>query len=209
MEFIFSYHKNQNINEEKEEEDEKNPIDGDYDFGLRTNTDTNCGTSIALWYGLDEFMLLRPVGNNAGITSESQIKLLLSSITIAAANTRCPIPLFIQIREKWQQLFLGVYEGSRVRTNFEMIHLKKGPQHCQFLTGLLDLFKTKIASPLQLDPINVSVQLTYHLSDFGNATWKQEVLDADHERFESGTLCALPFGVTVDPINVLIFKATW
>lgn len=213
VEFAISYYKNISVTKETSEDDdeikkEKNPIDTLYDFVLYDENNASSNSLLAVWYGLNEYITISPVGNSS-ITSESQIKVLLSSAQIAISNTSCPIPIFVQIREKWQRCYLGVYEGSGIRTNFEMIHLRKGPQHCQYLTGLLELFKTKITSPVSCDPVNVSVQLTYNLTDFGNSVWKQDLPDIDHDNFDIGSLCVLPFGVTVDPINTMILKATW
>lgn len=194
--------------EESEEKKPKNPIDTDFDFILEDGDDSNLDKCIATWYGLKEYFVLT-TRENSVIISPSRIKILLSSATIALANTNCELPMFIQIREKWQRLYLGVYEGNAIRTNYDMIHLGKYPQHCRYLSGLLDLFKTKIMSPLPLDPIAVSIQLTYHLMDFGKYIWKQELPDTDNYSFDGSSLTILPFGVTYDPISCIILKSTW
>lgn len=54
------------------------------------------------------------------------------------------IPMFVQLGERWRQIFAGVCQNSDIRTHFEMIHLKKRPPQCGHLTGLLDLFKEKV-----------------------------------------------------------------
>lgn len=212
VEFILNCHRKTSCFEKQNEEDDdkkiKNPMDNIYDFPSNDADNTNNDCMIANWYGLNEYITLCVAGNS-GIISESQIKVLLSSIQIVIGNTGCQLPLFVQIREKWQHCYLGVYENDDIRTNFEMIHLRKGPQHCQYLAGLLDLFKNKIMSPESLGPITVSVQFTYHLNDFGNANWKQDVADADSENFDINTMSVLPFGVTFDPVNTLILKTTW
>lgn len=190
----------------------RNPIDTTYDFTLQTEEDINSDLSVALWYGLTEFMLVRPLSKTS-ITSESHIKILLSSIHCVVSNVNCCIPMFVQIREQWQRCYLGVYENEGIRTNFDIVHLRRGPQHCQYLSGFLDLFKTKVISSgrssVSLDPICISVQLTYSLTEFGNFIWKQDMPDVDNEGFDSTTLCTLPFGVTVDPVSCILLKATW
>lgn len=212
VDFTLTLYENlNNIHEIVEEDDQKpskNPIDTDYDFVLTDGTNTNSEHSLAFWYGLNKFIVLAPI-NNAAIVSESRIKILLSSAHIVVGNLNCEIPIFVQIREKWQRCFLGVYEGEGIRTNFEMVHLRKGPQHCQYLTGLLDLFKTKILSPVSLDPIIVSVKFTYHLNDFGNYVWKQDLHDNDLDNLDSTNLCSLPFGVTFDPVKTLVLRTFW
>ncbi|GJQ84643.1 hypothetical protein Trydic_g12672 [Trypoxylus dichotomus] len=196
------------VDDDEDEKKSKNPIDTDFDFILDDGDNSNADKCIATWYGLKEYIVLCLPGSSI-ITSPSRIKILLSSVTIAIANTQCVIPIFVQIRLKWQRLYLGVYEGNGIRTNYEMIHLAKCPQHCRYLSGLLDLFKTKIMSPTPLDPIIVSVQLTYHLTDFGKYIWKQELPDIENYSFDASSLTILPFGVTYDPISCIVLKATW
>lgn len=210
VDFVLHFYEHFEAEEYREDEDqpEKNPIDNDYDFVLNDGTFTENEHSIAYWYGLKKFIILTPLIKTA-ILSESRIKILISSAHIVTGNLNSNIPIFIQIRERWQKCFLGVYEGNGIRTNFEMIHLKKGPQHCQYLTGLLDLFKTKILSPVSLDPILVSVRLTYQATDFGSFTWKQKIQDFEANNFYSSSLCALPFGVSLDPVKIIYLKASW
>ncbi|CAH0557757.1 unnamed protein product [Brassicogethes aeneus] len=209
FDFTFYWYKKKDVEEVSESSDSdsrsRNPVSGNFDFEMFSEADLTNESCISTWYGLDEFMVLTPT-RNVGINSESRIKILLSSVYIVSSNVNNDIPIFVQIRDKWQKCFMGVFEGNGVRTNFEMVHLRRGPQHCQYLTGLLDLFKTKIMSPCSMDPIMCSVQLTYVLSDFGNFIWKQdsnnsEIIDMENVR--------LPFGVTVEPIKSIILKSTW
>lgn len=184
----------------------KNPIDSTYDFEYYDEKKVVEHSCLSTWYGIDEFYVLS-ASNNQAITSESKIKILLSTIYIVASNLKYDKPMFVQIREKWQRCYLGVYEGEGVRTNLEMIHLRKGPPHCHYLTGLLDLFKGKIMSPFSLENIIVSLQHTYDLLYFGTFVWKQDIMESD--TFDVENLFILPLGVTVDPIKKIILKTTW
>ncbi|XP_056631397.1 rab3 GTPase-activating protein catalytic subunit [Diorhabda sublineata] len=189
----------------------KNPLDTSYDFELYSESNNEEHSILFTWYGLNEYLVLSPT-NSAGITSESKIKILLSSAYIvssnllSSANVSCQRPIFIQIREKWQKCYLGVFENEIMRTNFEMVHLKAGPSCYYYLHGILDLFTSKIMSPCNIDDISISSRNTYLLSDFGNYVWKQDLLN---ESYESDTLCILPFGVTVDPVNAIVLNTTW
>lgn len=205
VEFILTWYQRKLDDTNKAVDENKHPIKELYDFQHEKEM---LDVPIASWYVLDEFIILKARDSNE-ITSESRIKVLLSSLHIVASNINCNTPIFVQIRKEWQKCYLGVYENVGIRTNFEMVHLRRGPQHCQYLSGLLDLFKTKIMSPISLDPIVVSVRLTYTLSDFGKSTWRQEVFDSESEDFSSITCCMLPFGVTIDPINSILFRAIW
>lgn len=89
-----------------------------------------------------------------------------------------------------------------------MVNLKKVPAHCRHLTGgLLTLFKQKITegySGVTLDPVVVSVRLSYALKDWTSSTWTQEPPDFDFLQGETlgvDELGKLPFGATFDPIK--------
>ncbi|KAG5876073.1 hypothetical protein JTB14_011557 [Gonioctena quinquepunctata] len=191
------------IENEKRNEIPRNPF---FDFELYDESKLLEHSCLSTWYGLNEYIVLAPSGNVA-ITTESKIKVLLSSAYIVSSNLKCGGPIFVQIREKWQKCYLGVFQNDEVRINYEMVHLRRGPPHYQYLTGLLDLFKTKIMSPSNIDNIAVSVQLTFTLSDFGRFSWKQDTMMTDN--FDVESVFILPLGVSVDPINALVLKTTW
>lgn len=192
---------------QKKFDEERNAMDNNYDFALKEGKFNFPELCISLWYGLELYIVLSPVGNNS-ITSESQMKLLLSSATVLVGNENLVVPVFVQVREKWQNVYLGIHESESSRTDFSVIHLRKGPHHAQYLTGLLEIFRTKIMC-LTPDSVSVSLRLAYNLTEFGAFTWKQEMPDTDSEYFDSTSLCILPFGVTVDPINTLILNVMW
>jgi len=56
------------------------------------------------------------------------------------------VPFFIQTHKKWRHLYVGVAEGNGIRVNFDTIHLKQAPSKFMHLSGLLELFKSKIVS---------------------------------------------------------------
>lgn len=60
------------------------------------------------------------------------------------------VPLFVQIHHKWRRLYVGECQGPGVRTDFEMVHLRKVPNQYTHLSGLLDIFKSKIVSDLNI-----------------------------------------------------------
>nr|CAD7397861.1 unnamed protein product [Timema cristinae] len=171
---------------------------------------------LARWYGLRDFMVLAPA-RGFDISTESKVKILLSSVYMAVNNSNCQIPIFVQIHDPWQHFYMGVCEGKGVRSEFEMVHLRRTPPHCKYLTGqwilgLLNLFKSKIASPLSLEPVTVSVRFTYVLRDWTSSTWTQEPPDFDFLHGETlgvVELGKLPFGATFDPVSELQLFTTW
>ncbi|KAJ3655242.1 hypothetical protein Zmor_014378 [Zophobas morio] len=211
FDFNLSLHRKRHIKENNEAADPsntKNPFDNYYDFELHDPKNVVEHSCLSRWYGLNEYIVLGPAGN-VGITSESRIKVLLSSVYVASANLKCEVPIFVQIREKWQNCYLGVYESDTVRTNLEMVHLKTCPRLCQYLSGLLELFKSKILSPTMMTTIIVSLQSSYVLHDFGTYVWKQDYANFENDHFDGNYICNLPFGVTIDPVESLIVKTSW
>ncbi|EPY79469.1 hypothetical protein CB1_000925002 [Camelus ferus] len=88
------------------------------------------------WYGLREFVVIAPAANNDAVLSESKCNLLLSSVSIALGNTGCQVPLFVQIHHKWRRMYVGECQGPGVRTDFEMVHLRKVPNQYTHLSDI-------------------------------------------------------------------------
>uniref|UniRef100_A0ABI7YDI6 Rab3 GTPase-activating protein catalytic subunit n=1 Tax=Felis catus TaxID=9685 RepID=A0ABI7YDI6_FELCA len=165
------------------------------------------------WYGLREFVVIAPAANHDAVLSESKCNLLLSSVSIALGNTGCQVPLFVQIHHKWRRMYVGECQGHGVRTDFEMVHLRKVPNQYTHLSGLLDIFKSKIGCPLTpLPPVSIAIRLTYVLQDWQQYFWPQQPPDIDAlVGGEVGGLefGKLPFGACEDPISELHLATTW
>ncbi|KAG8432237.1 hypothetical protein GDO86_016757 [Hymenochirus boettgeri] len=163
-------------------------------------------------YGLREFVIISPSANDA-VISESKCNLLLSSVSVALGNTGCQVPLFIQVHQKWRKLYVGECQGAGVRTDFEMVHLRKVPNQYTHLSGLLDIFKSKIGCPLTaLPPVNIAIRFTYILQDWQQYFWPQQPPDID--ALVGGEVGGvefgkLPFGACEDPISELHLATTW
>ncbi|XP_077071937.1 rab3 GTPase-activating protein catalytic subunit isoform X3 [Siphateles boraxobius] len=165
------------------------------------------------WFGMREFVVISPGANCEAIVSESKCNLLLSSVSIALANTGCHVPLFVQIQQKWRRMFAGECQGPGVRSDFEIVHLRKVPSQYNHLSGLLDIFKNKIGCPLMpLPPINIAIRFTYVLQDWQQCSWPQQPPDFD--ALLTGEVGGvefgkLPFGACEDPISELHLATTW
>uniref|UniRef100_H0X8T5 Rab3 GTPase-activating protein catalytic subunit n=1 Tax=Otolemur garnettii TaxID=30611 RepID=H0X8T5_OTOGA len=165
------------------------------------------------WYGLREFLVIAPAAHSDAVLSESKCNLLLSSVSIALGNTGCQVPLFVQIHHKWRRMYVGECQGPGVRTDFEMVHLRKVPNQYTHLSGLLDVFKSKIGCPLTpLPPVSIAIRFTYVLQDWQQYFWPQQPPDIDAlVGGEVGGLefGKLPFGACEDPISELHLATTW
>ncbi|XP_076182491.1 RAB3 GTPase activating protein subunit 1 isoform X2 [Ptiloglossa arizonensis] len=168
---------------------------------------------IPRYYGVREFLVLKSAKQES-VRDETKLRILLSSFAIAATNADCNIPTLVQVQEPWQNMYLGTGIGKGSCVHFDMVHLKKIPPHCKYLTGLITLFKQKVSEGcgVRLDPVMVSARFSYLLKDWTTSTWTQEPPDFDFMQGETlgvVELGKLPFGVTFDPIAELHLFTTW
>ncbi|AWP17112.1 putative rab3 GTPase-activating protein catalytic subunit [Scophthalmus maximus] len=165
------------------------------------------------WYGMQEFVVITPGTNCEAIISESKCNLLLSSISISLANSGCQVPMFVQIQQKWRRMYAGECQGPGVRTDFEMVHLKKVPSQYNHLSGLLDIFKSKMGCNLSpLPPVNIAIRFTYILQDWQQYSWPQQPPDFDTllgGEVGGVEFGKLPFGACEEPISELHLATTW
>ncbi|XP_076283698.1 RAB3 GTPase activating protein subunit 1 [Lasioglossum baleicum] len=218
-EFILKYFRlkledkdEDNYLEESEEEKlqcHKDAMNASNDF---TRVDEN-HLEIARYYGIREFLVLQSAKKES-VTDETKIRILLSSLAIAATNANCDIPTMLQVQEPWQKMYLGTSIGKGTCTHFDMVHLKKIPPHCKYLTGLLALFKQKVGEGcgVRPDSVMITVRFSYLLKDWTTSTWTQEPPDFDFMQGETlgvADLGKLPFGATHDPIAELHLFTSW
>lgn len=169
---------------------------------------------LAVWYGLREFVIVRPIRS---IQNESQIRILLSSIHIAVAESCSEIPVFIQVLHKNQNVFLGVCEYRSTRTSFDVVHCSTIPPTCRYLSGILDMFKSKVPYTY-LHPVTVGVRLSFSLNKFTSHTYhgdkrfafnEEDFTDNELENEHFIPSKIIPFGTNIDPISELVLHCTW
>lgn len=163
---------------------------------------------LARWYGLREFVVIVPVKHS--ITNQSQIKILSSSIHIAVSESSCDVPVFVQVLDKVQNVFLGVCDVGSLRISFDIVHLNVTPATCRFLPGLLGVFKGKIGIRYK-DFAIASARFSYSLTNFLNCSYvvSKNIPFSDNGNEEHSTKVGLPFGVAVDPVSELVLHCMW
>lgn len=100
-------------------------------------------------------------------------------------------------------IIAGVSESGGVATHFDITHLQKGPQHCKYMNGLLDVFKGKIASSIPLEPVRVSVQFSYSLVFMNKFEFRRR------ETIGVEDIGILQLGACLDPFSEMTLLATW
>ncbi|KAM9424226.1 rab3 GTPase-activating protein catalytic subunit [Pholidichthys leucotaenia] len=165
------------------------------------------------WYGIREFVVITPGPNCEAIISESKCNLLLSSISICLTNTGCQVPVFVQIQQKQRRMYAGECQGPGGRTDFEMVHLRKVPTQYYHLSGLIDIFKSKIGcTHFPLPPVDITIRFTYILQDWQQYSWPQQPPDFDAllgGEVGGVEFGKLPFGACEEPISELHLATTW
>lgn len=214
--FILSYHALEHVkNAENSDDTEVKSIITELHNGLWDSTthflDDVDGSPfpVSSWYGLKRYIMLC---SSIPLTDGNLIKLVMSTVNIAFANIDCGVPFFVKIREHWQHTYLGFYEDSEHKVSFDTIHLKRISNQCSHLSGLVGLFKSKIASPVALDAVLVSTKFSYELKDVDAFVWKKathsnEFLSIDG--FDVKKLIELPFGSEKNPIHSVLLNAIW
>ncbi len=52
--------------------------------------------------------------------------------------------MFVRVHSKQRDMFVGICEGSFLKTQFQIIHFNYTPPQYAYLSGLLEIFKSKL-----------------------------------------------------------------
>uniref|UniRef100_A0A4W6EJW4 Rab3 GTPase-activating protein catalytic subunit n=1 Tax=Lates calcarifer TaxID=8187 RepID=A0A4W6EJW4_LATCA len=205
------------LKQECEKDDEKDKLEEDafplamQDLLCMNNDFPPRAHCLVRWYGIREFVVISPGANCEAIISESKCNLLLSSCLHCSGQHQ--VPMFVQIQQKWRRMYAGECQGPGLRTDFEIVHLRKVPSQYNHLSGLLDIFKSKIGCTLSpLPPINIAIRFTYILQDWQQYSWPQQPPDFDTllgGEVGGVEFGKLPFGACEEPISELHLATTW
>jgi len=172
------------------------------------------GPKPALLFGLREVLVLCPGGDDT-LGNDTRAKMVVGAVNIALHNTGCPLPTLVQVMDTRKELYNGSCIASNTRLEMSSISLNKRPSHCTHLSGLLELYRTKINYPLPVEvgPARVSIRLSYQLEDWASHAWMIDPPDLDLFSMSGDTdfvqLRNLPFGCVSDPVSGLTLHCTW
>jgi len=217
--FVVSYHhlrtrKKSTRNNTKQTEDFEDCLpdamtemfDMEFDFPPRTHC-------LSRWYGVKEFLVISPAEDAEAVDSESKCHLLLSSIGIAATNTKCTVPMFAHVLQQRRKVYYGLCIGGGFRTTFQISQLRRIPAQYGHLAGLLEIFKDKLACPISpVPPVTLTIRFTYILDEWTDYAWPQEPPDPSsclECKVGVKNLGTLPFGACQDPLRELHLSTTW
>ena len=74
------------------------------------------------------------------VGKEIRLDLFVNVVTSLFSN----VPIFIRVQHEWRNMFVGLCEGSGLRTYFNVCHLRTVPHQYRHLAGLLEIFKSKL-----------------------------------------------------------------
>jgi Rab3 GTPase-activating protein catalytic subunit len=166
---------------------------------------------LARWYGLSQFVVICPTEGAESLHSQAQANLMLSSVSIAVTNTGCTTPVFVQLHQPWRLVYVGMCGSDRVRVDFTVTHLRHAPAHFNHLSGLLNIFKSKIGSvaTMKMEPVQVAVRFLYVLRHWSLDDWPVEPLADVDQGFDGEYLGKLRVGAFTDPVKELHLSAIW
>ncbi|XP_055921791.1 rab3 GTPase-activating protein catalytic subunit [Eupeodes corollae] len=180
-------------------------------------SDTNDTHLLAKWYGLRRFILVEQA--HGYISNTNDCSFFLSSANVVAAESNSAVPIFIPVFNPSWNFFLGSWVGQSVRINFDVVALENALPSCQYLSGLLNLFKEKRNGGSNR-PATVSVRQTYALGNITKYTHKMKVPFFVNPAAESESLLdetpmegtyfvALPYGYFSDSKTELLVQCCW
>jgi len=165
-------------------------------------------------FGLSEMLIISPSGSDI-LGNETRANQILGSINIALQNTGCSVPFLVQVMDPKNHLYIGSSISDNCRLEFSSVALNKKPMHVSHLSGLLQLFRNRICSPLpvEVSPVTVSARLSFQLEDWASYAWSVDPPDLDLFNASGETdfieLKVLPLGCISDPIAGLTLHTTW
>lgn len=86
--------------------------------------------------------------------------------------------MFVQIHSPDRQMYLGLCEGSALKTYFQTVHFEYTPVQYGFLPGLMEMYKSKLGTHLAANSsyssllVSVSIRFTYLIKRSSFIEWQ-------------------------------------
>eukprot|EP00743_Colponemidia_sp_Colp-15_P010108 GILK01011101.1.p1 GENE.GILK01011101.1~~GILK01011101.1.p1 ORF type:complete len:958 (-),score=137.87 GILK01011101.1:61-2934(-) len=165
------------------------------------------------WFGVCRFLLLTPV-TVSGREREvdiSEASLMLSSLNLALSHSGCALPAFVPVHSRARGTFLGYMSHAGVRIRFDTDTMSSTPESYNHLSGLLDLFITKLdVPPSVIKKSTVSARYTYVCDEFGESleqAIEKSLKDSDQESILPTDKYLLT--PTEEPVKSMHLACTW
>lgn len=82
--------------------------------------------------------------------------------------------MFVQINSPQRDMYIGLCEGSALKTYFQIVHFNYTPMQYSYLPGLMEIYKSKLGTHLTNSSllISVSIRFSYLLQESGFLDWQ-------------------------------------
>jgi len=169
------------------------------------------------WFGLREFLILAPLSDKG--CSESEAALLLSALSIVINETKCPLPVFVPIGERWRGQYIGYLASGGICTRFDSVLKHSIPSYAYSLGGLLSLMyqqlgiTTFVLGPRNTIDFSVSARYTRVKTEWTGDWRSQETFDALHKENDCRQTGywqrELLWGTSEDPLDSAQLAEAW
>ncbi|OAD78599.1 hypothetical protein PHYBLDRAFT_179609 [Phycomyces blakesleeanus NRRL 1555(-)] len=191
------------------------------------------------WTGFSRFLVFAPLSDSLKsklfsstktVVDLQQAKSFISACAIAAQNTGCRLPVFIQVGQLRHHLYIGYMLGSdKTEIRFNTIVASAVSSRYTHLDGLRNLFRQKLEMRREdqgfhrtadLGPVDAMAVFSYNVKNWFDEDWKDSEEDLlepiihDKRTLERPIvhgilpcLPSLPFGPFNDPLRTLTLNA--
>eukprot|EP01083_Nonionella_stella_P075106 203968_1 len=177
------------------------------------------GHDLRKWFGLSAFIVLRPHDNR--FLTDSESRMMLSSLVIAADNANCSQPVFVPVGDYWRSHHFGRISHSGTATRFGVSSCQAPPAVFRHLAGIEEFFAEEMekchelsaragaslveATGAEACQMRIAASFTFAVTadewNFDDE-WRAFEDDRDISR-------GLAWGTRYTPLDSLILRTTW
>ena len=167
------------------------------------------------WFGVDEYLVLEPSGEEGGVMDYDSASLLLSALVVAMDYAAASLPAFVPVdKATWHPAYLGYLAHGAGIVHFETTGNPSVPQHAAHMDGLLAAFASLTSpAPAPTIPLPHSLTSSLPLPDRVPLISVRAAFErkGDWYRWRKGKDLndPIPWGPGGDPIASLLLSTTW